>query len=461
MWCWALAHAFYRSHADPTWPCAGKFISVQGLCHWWSQSCSAGFSCGSAWLPRQPPDNVYIGHHRSIYLFFSNARFGVLAKQLEHLFKSTSTWFHNVLRVLMIFESFWTGLMFLDADCISWNLPLLLYFFDLLCSCVHLVLRFCPRVSWGKLPAHEQIETFKFELSPESIAAWKETREKTAEGWQCSFLAPEATGEKRKKTRRARIFQRARRAANKVTKLEKKEQKKLKDKKNKKHKKEMEKKKKVTLEKIKEPKKIEPTEANFGRSDKGRKLVKQEMATLLTLDLEKFPSKPAFEADGTCRLKIPAAAGMTWSTILEIAPIYFETVFISTRSRAEYGRAVFQHFDVIKKQMGREERTGWLRLLRTLCEMPRPKQDSKSDAKASKADGTADWCRMMLDPVEVNWCALKVQCLQRCLMNIQYWMLMDHNCIQTPFFGTQDHMIILYYKMAGRDPPWKITSIYI
>ena len=111
------------------------------------------------------------------------------------------------------------------------------------------------------------------------------------------------------------------------------------------------------------------------------------------------------------------------------------TLRLSTsRSRTEYGRAVFQNLDVIKKQMGREERSGWLRLLRALCEMPRPKTDSKADAKPdSKDDSKADWqwCRMMLDPVEGNWCALKVQCLPRCLTNVEYWMIpMDHNCIQ-------------------------------
>ena len=390
--------------------------------------------------------------HRSssFYMFIFKQGLGVLTKRLEHLFKSTSSCFHIV---LMCLDDFWIFLNRFDVPWCSlhsWN------WFLLLCFVAAVFMWYF----WGKIPAHEQIETFKFELSPESIAAWKETREKMAEGWQCSFVAqePAATGEKRKKTRRARIFQRARRAANKVAKLEKKKEKRSKDKKNKKHKKEMEKKKVVTLEKIKEPKKIEPTEENFGRSEKGRKLVKQEMATLLTLDLEKFPSKPAFEADGTCRLKIPAAAGMTWATILEIAPIYFETLYISTRSRTEYGRAVFQNLDVIKKQMGREERSGWLRLLRALCEMPRPKTDSKADAKPdSKDDSKADWqwCRMMLDPVEGNWCALKVQCLPRCLTNVEYWMIpMDHNCIQFNLRSFWGARYCMWYIVILHESTW-------
>eukprot|EP00435_Cladocopium_sp_Y103_P055676 s553_g18.t1 len=216
-----------------------------------------------------------------------------------------------------------------------------------------------------------------FRVVSESIAAWKETHEKTAEDWECSFVAQDSTGEKRKKTRRARIFQRARRVSHKAAKSAKLDRKDRMKKGAEKGKKTEKKKKTATLQKVKESKKIEVTEENFGRSEKGRKLVKQEMATLLTLDLEKFPAKPAFEAGGACRLKIPAAAGKTWDMIMEIAPIYFETLFISTRSRTEYGRAVFKHFDVIKKQMGREERSGWLRLLRTLCEMPRPSPASK------------------------------------------------------------------------------------
>ena len=186
--------------------------------------------------------------HRSssVYIFiFQQCTFWSVSETIGTSFQIH---IHLVSQCFTCFDDFW---IFLNRFDVPWCWLHFLEFassFVLLCSCVHLVLRFCPRVSWGKLPAHEQIETFKFELSPESIAAWKETHEKTAEGWQCSFLALEATGEKRKKTRRARIFQRARRAANKVTKLEKKEQKKLKDKKNKKHKKEMEKKKKVTKE---------------------------------------------------------------------------------------------------------------------------------------------------------------------------------------------------------------------
>ena len=117
---------------------------------------------------------------------------------------------------------------------------------------------------------------------------------------------------------------------------------------------------------------IEPIKENFGRSEKGKKLIKQEMGRMKSLDIAAFPKRPAFDDEsGECRLQFPKAEGVIWEDVVAKAPAYFLVMF-RDRSRSIYANNVFQKFQTIKSQLERNPpvRTGWLDLIKGICELP-------------------------------------------------------------------------------------------
>ena len=97
------------------------------------------------------------------------------------------------------------------------------------------------------------------------------------------------------------------------------------------------------------------------------------MVALLNLDISKFPDKPAFDpVSGACRLKIDAANGQSWQKVVDKASFYFHSIYM-TRSRPEYGQSLEKHFQTLEKNLNDGNRSPWLRLLRSICEMPNVK----------------------------------------------------------------------------------------
>eukprot|EP00438_Fugacium_kawagutii_P003601 Skav221609 [mRNA] locus=scaffold1698:1023487:1027781:+ [translate_table: standard] len=211
----------------------------------------------------------------------------------------------------------------------------------------------CP----GLLPDHRVIDQCIFTLSEDSLKAWEEARTTTAAGWTTSFCGPEVVDQKaRCRGRRQRCFKQARRAVRKLA--------------NAKAKASPKKKVQKTVEKKPQIRKIEAIPQNFGRTNKGRKLIQQEMEEILALDQATNPSRPVFDREtGVCRLKIPQAPSQTWSKLKQKSCLYFENVY-STRSREHFGTSVCQHFTTLRTQIKEEKRSGWMRLLQALCEMP-------------------------------------------------------------------------------------------
>eukprot|EP00438_Fugacium_kawagutii_P001566 Skav235500 [mRNA] locus=scaffold3432:23399:30233:- [translate_table: standard] len=208
----------------------------------------------------------------------------------------------------------------------------------------------------------ELVDSCKFNLTEESLEAWSEAKEKVAEDWRSSFLGPDVDLSKTKRKRRPRCFKTASRALRKAKQASAKA-------------KAAPKKKSAKAKKSKsvmEAKPIEPIAQNYGRTDKGRKLIRQQMEALLQIDIEKNPSKPAFEPNGACRLKFPGAQeGQTWSKLVAKSPIYFEATY-AAKDRTGFGTAVALQIDTLRKQLLRGDRSPWLRFLRALCEMPVP-----------------------------------------------------------------------------------------
>lgn len=70
-------------------------------------------------------------------------------------------------------------------------------------------------------------------------------------------------------------------------------------------------------------------------------------------------------------LRIAAAAGQTWSQVLEKSASFFNASIVS-RKREVFGKSVFSRFETIRKQLTSSPsvRTGWLKLLREICEFP-------------------------------------------------------------------------------------------
>ena len=201
------------------------------------------------------------------------------------------------------------------------------------------------------------------------MESFRQARETKAEGWRCSFVGPEVpeTGNGRGRKRRTRVVKRTRLAKAKAAPKTKSKKNKKNKNKNKKDKKGKSKKQKANKE-AKPP--IPAVAGNFSRSKKGDKLIQQEMVRLLNLDISEFPDKPAFDpVSGACRLKIDAAKGQTWQKVVDKASLYFHNIYMS-RSRSAYGQSVEKHVQTLTKNLEDGNRSPWLKLLRSICEMP-------------------------------------------------------------------------------------------
>lgn len=203
------------------------------------------------------------------------------------------------------------------------------------------------------------MEKCVFDLTSESLEAWNEASSTRANGWLSSFHGTDVDSTSKKK-RRPRLFKTASRAVARKARLCRADTQKAKK---------TISKKKTKKVPIVEPKPIEPIVSNHGRTLKGRKLIRREMGSLLKLDKENFPSKPAFHDDGQCRLRLPGYSEYTWDMMLQKCVTFFEATH-ATRSRNEYSKAVFTHIETVKKKLGRGDRSAWMSLLRGVLEMP-------------------------------------------------------------------------------------------
>ena len=215
------------------------------------------------------------------------------------------------------------------------------------------------------------ISSFPIRLTRESIAAREQALQTTASDWEMKFFVSQNEGKKAKKMRSFKSIGATlkRKRAPQMEKARKsKKDKSPKKKKNKKTKKE----KRIRLKPLQgsnQP--IEVVQANFGRSEKGRRLIKQEMESMKLLDLSAFPSRPAFDSDFRCRLTIANVEGVHWDEIVKKAPAYFNVIY-RERSRAVFAKNVYDAFQQIRSQLSRVPpvRKAWLELLKKICEMP-------------------------------------------------------------------------------------------
>ena len=197
-------------------------------------------------------------------------------------------------------------------------------------------------------------------LTGSSVTAVEQAADNGVQEWRCSFLEASAATSTRR-TRKKRDFKRflVMRAANAKGQGKQPKAKSAKEK------------ARVRLQRP--ARHIEAIAANFGRSLRGRQLIRQEVGALRALDRSAFASKPLFGDDGMCRMKMPEAHGMSWDRLLKRAPLFFEAEFPS-RSRGVFGGQVKAFLDRAKSelQLNPPQRHQFMRLIRELCKTPDP-----------------------------------------------------------------------------------------
>jgi hypothetical protein len=65
------------------------------------------------------------------------------------------------------------------------------------------------------------------------------------------------------------------------------------------------------------------------RTPAGHAAILKMMESLFDLDVEKFGSAPAFNDDGTCRMKFDGAHTITWSAVYKASPKVFESMHLN------------------------------------------------------------------------------------------------------------------------------------
>ena len=86
--------------------------------------------------------------------------------------------------------------------------------------------------------------------------------------------------------------------------------------------------------KEKEHKKSVPASEGLGpddirRTPAGHAVIHKMMENLFDLDVEKFGTAPAFNDDGTCRMKFDGAHKITWSAVHKVSPKVLETMYLN------------------------------------------------------------------------------------------------------------------------------------
>ena len=72
-----------------------------------------------------------------------------------------------------------------------------------------------------------------------------------------------------------------------------------------------------------------PGSNDYRRSERGRKLLQEDLRLLRNLDAEVFPKNPLFDTTGHCRMRSEQAKNTTWDEILHNAPACVELMFFS------------------------------------------------------------------------------------------------------------------------------------
>ena len=65
------------------------------------------------------------------------------------------------------------------------------------------------------------------------------------------------------------------------------------------------------------------------RTPAGHAAILKMMESLFDLDVEKFGSAPAFNDDGTCRMKFDGAHTITWNAVYKASPKVFESMHLN------------------------------------------------------------------------------------------------------------------------------------
>ena len=154
----------------------------------------------------------------------------------------------------------------------------------------------------GSVPPHECVRSFFVDLTPESVAAVMDAKKKVASHWRSTFASRSNGAPLRKRKRRAfRVAKCAVAMSKKKNHSGKnagKTQKKTSQ--------------KISVKKALPSKKlalagtqtVENIPENYTRSEKGNRLIKQQMMTMLERDKVSFPDRPMFDMEtNKCRAK--------------------------------------------------------------------------------------------------------------------------------------------------------------
>eukprot|EP00435_Cladocopium_sp_Y103_P026569 s3829_g6.t1 len=130
------------------------------------------------------------------------------------------------------------------------------------------------------------------------------------------------------------------------------------------------------------------------RTAAGHAAILKKMEILFDLGAEKFVAAPAFNDDGTCRMKFDGANKITWREVYKVSPKVFESMYLSqyrhTTTGKAYGKIVWNHLESIQRKLEQSEpsRQGWLRLIKEISEYlmavahaPKNKGDSNGSEK--------------------------------------------------------------------------------
>ena len=136
--------------------------------------------------------------------------------------------------------------------------------------------------------------------------------------------------------------------------------------------------KKVCVKKA-EPK-IQFLEQNCARSEKGFRLIKQEVRLLYELDRTTFPKRPLFDENLKCRqpllgfdvfglARLRKAEHLSLEELIARSPKFFAWS-LATRSRKIWSRTVYQRIEGIRSQLLKSQRAPWLQFVSEIAEMP-------------------------------------------------------------------------------------------
>lgn len=116
-----------------------------------------------------------------------------------------------------------------------------------------------------------------------------------------------------------------------------------------------------------EPKTIPALPENFRKNEKGRQLIRQEVAKLVELDLNIDPSKASFDAEsGMCRLsRNPLIDQFSVQSFILQSPSYFE-LHTPAKSVQEWGKSVHEELSRCSQGIAEHQRKPWHNLIKSV-----------------------------------------------------------------------------------------------